>query len=134
MRYIAVLLTAILSLSCAANAGGIWGEPAEVAPTQTIGSTNDPLVGQANVTRQPAASSRKTNGLRSGGTVPGPPTAPASGPRTADSPKARTTGFRADGAYEIGLKHLLLLAQFRTTLMPTRSGSAIVQAALAQPC
>ena len=63
MRYIAVLLTAILSLSCAANAGGIWGEPAEIAPIQTTGSSNDPLVGQANVTRPPAASSSKTNGL-----------------------------------------------------------------------
>ena len=68
MRYIAVLLTAILSLSCAANAGGIWGEPAEIAPIQTTGSSNDPLVGQANVTRPPAASSSKTNGLASGGT------------------------------------------------------------------
>jgi hypothetical protein len=48
MRHIAVLLTAILSLSCAAHAGGIWGEPAEIGPT--TGSTSDPLVGQANVT------------------------------------------------------------------------------------
>jgi polysaccharide biosynthesis/export protein len=60
MRYIAVLLTATLSLSCAANAGGIWGEPADIAPIQTTGSSNDPLVGQANVTRPPAASSSKT--------------------------------------------------------------------------
>ena len=113
MRYIAVLLTAILSLSCAANAGGIWGEPAEIAPIQSTGSTNDPLVGQANVIRQPAASSRKTNGLRSGGTVPRPSTAPASGPRTADAPKARTTGFRADGAYEIGPLDVLDISVFQ---------------------
>jgi polysaccharide export outer membrane protein len=113
MRYIAVLLTAILSLSCAANAGGIWGEPAEIAPIQSTGSTNDPLVGQANVTRQPAASSRKTNGLRSGGTVSGSSTAPASGPRTADAPKARTTGFRADGAYEIGPLDVLDISVFQ---------------------
>jgi polysaccharide export outer membrane protein len=115
MRYIAILLTAILSLSCAANAGGIWGEPAEIAPTQATGSTNDPLVGQANVTRQPAASSRKTNGLRSGGTVPRPSTAPASGPRTADAPKARTTGFRTNGAYEIGPLDVLDISVFQVT-------------------
>ena len=74
MRYIAVLLTAILSLSCAANAGGIWGEPAEIAPRQTTGSSNNPLVDQAGVARPPAASSSKTNGLRSSGKVPGPST------------------------------------------------------------
>src|SRR5262245_14832427 len=113
MRYIAVLLAAILSPSCAANAGGIWGEPAEIAPIQSTGSTNNPLVGQANVTRSPAASSRKTNGLRSGGTVSRPSAAPASGPRTADAPKARTTGFRADGAYEIGPLDVLDISVFQ---------------------
>src|SRR5262245_43851654 len=114
MRYIAVLLTAILSLlSCAANAGGIWGEPAEIAPIQSTGSTNDPLVGQANVTRPPAASSRKTNGLRSGRTVPGPSTAPASGPRAADAPEARATGFRANGAYAIGPLDVLDISVFQ---------------------
>src|SRR6187431_1211289 len=102
MRYIAVLLATIVSLSGAANAGGIWGEPAEIAPTATTGSTNDPLTGQANVTRSPLASNPKTNGVRSGGMAPRPSTAPASGPRTADAPKERTTGFRTNGAYEIG--------------------------------
>jgi polysaccharide biosynthesis/export protein len=113
MRYIAVLLTAILSLSCAANAGGIWGEPAEIAPLQTTGSSNNALVDQAGVAHPPAASSRKTNGLRSSGTVPGPSTAPASGPRTADAPKARTTGFRTNGAYEIGPLDVLDISVFQ---------------------
>jgi polysaccharide biosynthesis/export protein len=113
MRYIAAMLTAILSLSCAANAGGIWGEPAETAPLQTTGSSNNPLVDQAGVAHPPAASSRKTNGLRSSGTVPGPSTAPASGPRTADAPKARTTGFRINGAYEIGPLDVLDISVFQ---------------------
>ena len=113
MRYIAVLLTAILSLSCAANAGGIWGEPAEIAPIQTTGSSNDPLVGQANVTRPPAASSSKTNGLRSGGTVPGPSTGPASGPR-ARAPDAPTSAATpVNGAYKIGPLDVLDISVFQ---------------------
>ena len=134
---IGALLTAISLAGCAAslndNAGSVWGKPAEMAPT--TGSASDPPIAQANVAR--VASSIKTNGSASDGTVSGPSPRPASGPRTADAPDARisgTTGFRISGAYEIGRKHLLLLAQFRTTLMPTRSRSAIVQAALAQPC
>src|SRR5215510_10248447 len=103
MRYIAVLLTAILSLSCAAHAGGIWGEPAEVAPIQTTGSTTDPLVGQANVTRPSAASSSKTNGLASARTVPRPSTGPASGPRTVNAPDAlMSVATPASSAYAIG--------------------------------
>ena len=114
MRYIAVLLTAILSLSCAANAGGIWGEPAEIAPIQTTGSSNDPLVGQANVTRPSAASSSKTNGLRSGGTVSGPSTGPASGPRTAHAPNAPTSAATpVNGAYEIGPLDVLDISVFQ---------------------
>ena len=113
MRYIAVLLTAILSLSSAANAGGIWGEQAEIAPTQTTGSSNNPLAGQANVTRPPAASSSKTNGLRSGGTVPGPSTGPASGPR-ARAPDAPTSAaMSVSGADKIGPTDVLDISVFQ---------------------
>src|SRR6478736_10492428 len=114
MRYIAVLLTAILSLSCAANAGGIWGEPAEIAPVQTTGSSNDPLVGQANVTRLPAAASRETTSSPSGGTVPRSSTRPASGPHTARAPDAPTSAATpVNGAYAIGPLDVLDISVFQ---------------------
>lgn len=114
MRYIAVLLMATLSLSCAANAGGIWGEPAEIAP-MAAGSSNDPLVGQANVTRPPTASSSNKTGSSSG-TVSGPSPGAANGPRPAqapDAPISRTTGFRTTGAYEIGPLDVLDISVFQ---------------------
>ena len=112
MRYIAVLLTAILSLSCAANAGGIWGEPAEIAPPQTTGSSNNPLVDQAGVAHSRAASSGKTNGLASGGTVPRPTTGPASVPLTAHSPDAFAS-TPANDAYRIGPLDVLDISVFQ---------------------
>ena len=112
MRYIAVLLTATLSLSCAANAGGIWGEPAEIAPLQTTGSSNNSLVDQAGVARSPAASSSKTNGLASGGTVPGPTTGPTSVPRTAHSADAFAS-TPANDAYRIGPLDVLDISVFQ---------------------
>src|SRR6476660_3579769 len=61
---IAVLPMAISLVGCAAslndNAGGMWGKPAEMAPT--TGSASDPLIAQANVAGPSAASSIKTNG------------------------------------------------------------------------
>ena len=113
MRYIAVLLTATLSLSCAANAGGIWGEPAEIAPIQTTGSSNDPLVGQANVTRPPAASSSKTNGLASDGSTPRQNTV---GGITPPHETAKTAAFvtaTANSAYKIGPLDILDISVFQ---------------------
>ena len=114
MRYIAVLLTAILSLSCAANAGGIWGEPAEIAPIQTTGSSNDPLVGQANVTRPPAASSSKTNGLASGGSVPRPSHRTSKwASHGARSRRGHIVATPANSAYEIGPLDVLDISVFQ---------------------
>ena len=126
MRYIAVLLTATLSLSCAANAGGIWGEPAEIAPIQTTGSSNDPLVGRltsrvpgcsaadtANVTRPPAASSSKTNGLASDGSTPRQNTV---GGITPPHETAKTAAFvtaTANSAYKIGPLDTLDISVFQ---------------------
>jgi polysaccharide biosynthesis/export protein len=113
MRYIAVLLTATLSLSCAAHAGGIWGEPAEVAPIQTTGSSNDPLVGQANVTRPPAASSSKTKGLASDGSTPRQNTVGGTTPRPAAVAPAAFATPSADSAYTIGPLDTLDISVFQ---------------------
>ena len=73
-----------------------------------------PLAGQANVTRSHQFSSSKTNGLGSGGTVPGPTTGPASGPRTAHAPDALTSAATpVSGAYKIGPSDVLDISVFQ---------------------
>jgi polysaccharide biosynthesis/export protein len=73
-------------------------------------------VAQAKVARPSAASSSKTNGLRSGRAVSGPSPGPASGPRTVHTPDAGTplsTGFRDNGAYAIGPLDILDISVFQ---------------------
>jgi polysaccharide biosynthesis/export protein len=106
MRYIAVLLTAVSLAGCfgSSSKAGWFGS----SSNEATGPFGEPLANGG----PPRQDTSKTNGLASGGTVPGRSTGPASGPRTVHAPNAPTS-VPVNSAYGIGPLDVLDISVFQ---------------------